>query len=93
MLPLVLVGLVIWIAISVAVALLFVRILNLEEGEDSPASQLGDGGLGEVDLPSHRARSVQPHRQGGEALQRVVANAGRGAGQLDRLDLGGERAQ
>ena len=48
MLLIVALGLVIWIAISVPVSLLFVRILGLEQ--DAPASTPGDVQLERVDL-------------------------------------------
>jgi hypothetical protein len=50
MLPIVLLGLVVWIAVSVSVALLFVRILNFGDGESFPASAPDDVELDRVDL-------------------------------------------
>lgn len=48
MLLIVTLGLAVWIAVSVPIALLFVRILNLEQ--DAPASAPGDVQLERVDL-------------------------------------------
>jgi hypothetical protein len=85
MVPFVLLGLAVWIAVSVPIALLFVRILNLEEGQDAPASVPGDVELECMDLALpvgaglHRSRGAdQVAWAGKRARPQAPAHVDRG---------------